>query len=61
MPVQNRKSKISARPDLAINSIQILISTTFYSLLSKKGQFTVIEDGLLGRYLVIAPKESKLK
>ena len=29
MPVQNSNSKISARPDLAINLLQILIPTTF--------------------------------
>ena len=42
VPVQNcnSKSKISARPDLATKLLQILIPTTFDSLLCQKEQFT---------------------
>ena len=40
MPVQNSNSKISACPDLARELLQILIPTTFNSLLCQKGQFT---------------------
>ena len=59
MPVQNSNSQISARPDLATNLPHILLPTTFNSLLCQKMQFTqhldVLEDGLLGKYLVIIP------
>ena len=41
MPVQNSNFKISARPDLATNLIQILIAATFNSLVCQKGQFTL--------------------
>ena len=41
MPVQNSYSKISARPDLTTNPLQILIPTTFNSLLCQKRQFTL--------------------
>ena len=41
MPVQNSKSKNSARPDLATELLQILIPTTFDSLMYQKGQFTL--------------------
>ena len=41
MPVQNSNSKISARPDLATQLLQILIPTTFDNLLCQKGQFTL--------------------
>ena len=62
MPAQNSNSKISAHPYLDTNLLQILIPTTFSSLLCHKEQFTlVLEDGLLGKYLVITPKKSKLK
>ena len=64
MPVQNSNFKISARPNLATNLLQILIPATINSLVSKKGnlQFSyVIKDGLLGKYLVITPRMSKLK
>ena len=58
-------SKMSAHPDLAANLLQILIPTTFSSPLCQKGQFTVqlhvLEDGLLGNYLVITLKKSKQK
>ena len=60
MPVQNSNFKISARPDLATNLLQILIPATFNSLVYQKGQFT-LEDGLLERYLFITPLKSKLK
>ena len=39
MPVQNSNFKISARPDLATNLLQILISSTINSLVCQKGQF----------------------
>ena len=41
MPVQNSKFKISARPDLATNLLQILIPATINSLVYQKGQFTL--------------------
>ena len=64
MPVQNSNFKISARPDLAINLLQILIPATINSLVCQKGNLHfsyVIEDGLLGKYLVITTQKSKLK
>ena len=61
--VQNSNSKISGCPDLATNLLQILILTAFNSLVSKKPVYTsyVLSDGLLGKYLVITPRRSKLK
>ena len=41
MPVQNINFKISARPDLATNLLQIRIPPTFNSLECQKGQFTL--------------------
>ena len=41
MPVQNSNLKISARPDLATNLLQILIPATINSLVCQKGQFTL--------------------
>ena len=41
MPVQNSNFKNSARPDLAIDLLQILIPATFNSLVFQKGQFTL--------------------
>ena len=41
MPVQNSNFKISARPDLATNLLQILIPATFNNLVCQKGQFTL--------------------
>ena len=41
MPVQNSNFKISARPDLATNLLQILIPATINSLVCQKGQFTL--------------------
>ena len=42
MPVQNSNFKISARPDLDTNLLQILIPTsTINSLVCQKGQFTL--------------------
>ena len=41
MPVQNSKFKISARPDLATNLLQILIPATINSLVCQRGQFTL--------------------
>ena len=57
MPVQNSNFKISARPHLATNLIQILIPATINSLVCQKGQFTlqlisyVVEEIL---FLVVA-------
>ena len=42
MPVQKSNSKISARPDLATYLLQILIPTTFNSLLCQQGQFALL-------------------
>ena len=42
MPVQNSIFKISARPDLATNLLQILIPATFNSLVCQKGQLTLL-------------------
>ena len=53
-----------ARPDLATYLLQILIPATVESLVCQKEQCTfsnVLEDGLLGKYLVITPQKSKLK
>ena len=64
MPVQNSNFKISARPGLATNLLQILIPATFNSLHIKKGNLhfsCVLEYGLLERYLFITPLKSKLK
>ena len=62
MPVQNSNFKISDRPDLATNLLQILIPATIYCLKKGKIHFHyVLEDGLLGKYLVITPQKSKLK
>ena len=36
MPIQNSNSKISTRPDYATNLLQILIPTTFNSLLCRR-------------------------
>ena len=41
MPVQNSNFKIFARPDLATNLFQILISATINSLMCQKGQITL--------------------
>ena len=41
MPVQNSNFKISARPDLATNLLQILKAATINSLVCQKGQFTL--------------------
>ena len=41
MLVQNSNFKISARPDLATNLLQILIPATSNSLVCQKGQFTL--------------------
>ena len=41
MSVQNSNFKISARPDLATNLLQIFIPAIIYSLVCLEGQFTV--------------------
>ena len=62
MPVQNSNFKISARPDLATDLLQIHIPATINSLVCQKGQFTlVLEDGLLGQYLVITYYTQKVQ
>ena len=64
MPVQNNNFKISARPDLATDLLQILIPAISNRLVCQKGQFHfsyVLEDGLLEKYLVITTQKSKLK
>ena len=58
MPVQNSNSKTSARPDLATDLLQILIPTTYNSLLCLKGQFILqlcSGDSLLGKYVGYYP------
>ena len=61
----NINSKISARPDLASNLLQILIPTIFDCLLlQKKLIYTsalFLKNGSTRKYLVITPKKSKLK
>ena len=57
MSLQTSISKISVRPDLSTHLLQILIPTTFNSLLSQKRQFTL----QLWKYLFITPKKSKWK
>ena len=55
MPVQNNNFKISARPDLATNLLQIFIPATINSLECQKGNLHlryVLEDGLFRKYLV---------
>ena len=53
-------SKIAARPDLAAHLLQILIPTIFNCLFYVKKENShfgpVLEDGLLGEYLVIVSK-----
>ena len=62
LPVQNSNLKISARPHLATNLLQILMPATYNSIVCQKGQFTFqLEDGLLEKYLVVTPQKSKLK
>ena len=64
MPVLNSNSKMSAHTDLPTNLLQILIPTTFNSLLCRKRQFTLqlcpkrwFVRMLFGYY----PQKSKLK
>ena len=64
MPVQNCNSRISARPDLTTNLLQILTPNTFNSLWSQQRQFTHqlcpkrrIVRKIFGYY----PQNSKLK
>ena len=64
MPVKNSNFKISARLDLTTNLLQILIPATSNSLVFQKGNLHfsyVLEDGLLGKYLVITTQKSKFK
>ena len=60
MPVQRSNSQISARPDLATNLPQILMPTTFYSLLCpKKAIYTSVihEKVVLYRNICLYKKE----
>ena len=41
MPVQNNNSKIYALPDLTVYLLQMLIPTSFYSILCKKKGRTI--------------------
>ena len=62
MSAQNSNFKISARPDFATNLLQILVPAIINSLVCQKGNLHfsyVLEDGLLGKYLVITPQKSK--
>ena len=65
MPVQNSNFKVSAHPDLTTDLLQILIPPAISnSKWVKKGNLHfsyVLEDGLLGKYLVITTQKSKLK
>ena len=64
MPVQNSNSKISARPDLAMNLLQSLyqLHLTAYCVKTGSLHFSyILKNGLLGKYLVITPKKPKLK
>ena len=60
MPLQNSNVKISARPDLATQLLQIIMPTTFDSLLCPKCQFTLQQCirrlFIMKRYMVISPK-----
>ena len=63
MPVQNSNSKYSARPDLATNLVQILISTTFDWLFCKKDNIhsrPVLEVGLFENISLLPLKKFKL-
>ena len=64
VPVQNSNFKIFARPDLATYLLKILIPAIINSLVCQKGNLLfsyVLKGGLLGKYLVTTPLESKLK
>ena len=64
MPVQNSNFKISARPHLAIDLLQILIQATFNSLVCHKGQFTLQlcpRRWFVRKIFVYYPQKSKLK
>ena len=64
MPVKNSNFKNFARPDLATYLLQILVPDTCNSFVCQKGNLhfsSVLEDGLLGKYLVITHRKSKLK
>ena len=62
MPVQNSNSKISARPDIATQLLQIIILITFDSLLCQKSNlhFSLVLEGLLGKYLAINKVKTEL-
>ena len=66
MPVQKSNLKIFARPDLDTYLLQILIPAITVNSFKcvKKGNLHFnydLEDGLLGKYLVIIPQKSLLK
>ena len=57
MPVQNSNHKVFAYPDLVTQLLQIIVNYVYEPI--KKEQFTicshVLDNGLLGKYLVIIP------
>ena len=64
MPVQNSICKISFRPDLATQLLQMFVLTTFNSLMCQESQFTLQPCSrrcFFGKDLVISLKESNSK
>ena len=64
MPVDNSDSDIYARPDLATQLLQILITTTFNTLLCQKAQFKLQPchtRWLFGQAFDYYPKNVKIK
>ena len=64
MPVLNSNSKISSRPDLGTQFLQIFKPTGINNLLCQKGKFTFqlfVEDYLLGKALVTTQKKVKIE
>ena len=58
------KTAIPKFPDLTTNLLQILIPTTFISLLCQKRLFILQlcpEDGLFGKYFVYYPQKVKIE
>ena len=64
MPVQNSNSKVSARPDLAFHLLEFLNQLNSIAYCIKKGNLHfshIIENDLLGKYLVFTPKSQNWK
>ena len=62
MPVLNSNHNVSARPDLDTHQLQILTPTTFNCVRKHNLYFRrVLEDGILGKYLVITPQKSLIE